>query len=218
MKTKINYLIVGLLCVTFFTSMTFNKGIKGKVVCFGDSITYGAKVNGHSWVYLLSQEHKNITFINAGKNGRKTSDKEQILPVIKANTDTDYFLIFLGVNDLKDGNDSLVNACIENMKWMIKEIRETNSKTKIVILAPTDINLKTMSELNVKKKYNENTKLSLIKLERRYKELAKKESIGFISLLKTVSAPNYVDGLHPNSKGQQQIAAAVWKGMNKYFK
>ena len=104
------------------------------------------------------------------------------------------------------------------MKWMIKEIRETNSKTKIVILAPTDINLKTMSELNVKKKYNENTKLSLIKLERRYKELAKKESIGFISLLKTVSAPNYVDGLHPNSKGQQQIAAAVWKGMNKYFK
>ena len=76
MKTKINYLIVGLLCVTFFTAMTFNKGIKGKVVCFGDSITYGAKVNGHSWVYLLSQEHKNITFINAGKNGRKTSDKE----------------------------------------------------------------------------------------------------------------------------------------------
>lgn len=198
--------------------MTYNGNIKGKVICFGDSITHGAKVNGHSWVYFLSKEHKGIDFVNAGRNGRKTSDKEQILPVLKANPDADYFLIFLGVNDLKDGNDSLVNVCIQNMKWMINKIRETNSKTKIVILSPSDINLKTMSALNVKKKYNENTKLSLMKLEKKYKELAKEESIGFISLIKTVSPQNYADGLHPNIKGQQQIAAAVWKGLNKIFR
>ncbi len=212
------YLFIGFLCLTFFYAMTYNGNIKGKVICFGDSITHGAKVNGHSWVYFLSKEHKGIDFVNAGRNGRKTSDKEQILPVLKANPDADYFLIFLGVNDLKDGNDSLVNVCIQNMKWMINKIRETNSKTKIVILSPSDINLKTMSALNVKKKYNENTKLSLMKLEKKYKELAKEESIGFISLIKTVSPQNYADGLHPNIKGQQQIAAAVWKGLNKIFR
>ena len=197
--------------------MKFENNIKGKVVCFGDSITHGAKVDGHSWVYFLAKKHKDINFINAGRNGRKTSDKEEILPVLKEIPDADYFLLFLGVNDLKDGNDSLVNNCGENMQWMIQKIKLTNSKTKIVILSPSDINLKTMSALNVKKKYNLNTKQSLRKLEKSYTELAKEESLGFISLLKTVSPPNYVDGLHPNVKGQQQIANAVWRGMNKLF-
>ena len=218
MKLKNLFLFAAIFCLTIFTAMMYKTGIKGKVVCFGDSITHGAKVNGHSWVYYLSKEHKGIDFVNAGRNGRKTSDKEELLPVLKKNPDANYFLIFLGVNDLKNGNDSLVNICVENMKWMINQIHETNEKTKIVILAPTDINLKTMSALNVKKKYNDNTKHSLYELEKRYKELAKSDSLGFISLLHTVSLPNYVDGLHPTEKGQQQIAAVVWKGMNKLFK
>ena len=205
------------LALMIITAMTFNNEIKGKVVCFGDSITHGAKVNGHSWVYLLSKEHKNIEFINEGRNGRKTSDKEELLPVLKKYPDADYFLIFLGVNDLKDGNDSLVNVCIENMKWMISKIRETNSKTKIVILSPTEINLKTMAALNVKKKYNNNTRISLMKLEKKYKELAKEESVDFISLLKSVSPQNYADGLHPNKKGQQEVANSVWNGLTKLF-
>ena len=205
------------LALMILTAMTFNNEIKGKVVCFGDSITHGAKVNGHSWVYLLSKEHKNIDFINEGRNGRKTSDKEELLPVLKKYPDADYFLIFLGVNDLKDGNDSLVNVCIENMKWMISKIRETNSKTKIVILSPTEINLKTMAALNVKKKYNNNTRISLMKLEKKYKELAKEESVDFISLLKSVSPQNYADGLHPNKKGQQEVANSVWNGLTKLF-
>jgi len=218
MKLKSLFLFAAIFCLTIFTVMMYKTGIEGKVVCFGDSITHGAKVNGHSWVYYLSKEHKDINFVNAGRNGRKTSDKEELLPVLKKNPDADYFLIFLGVNDLKNGNDSLVNICVENMKWMINKIHETNEKTKIVILSPTDINLKTMSALNVKKNYNENTKHSLYELEKRYKELAKSDSLGFISLLHTVSPPNYVDGLHPSEKGQQQIAEAVWKAMNKLFK
>ena len=40
-----------------------------------------------------------------------------------------------------------------------------------------------MNEINVKKKYNENTKQSLYKLEKKYKELAKEEHIQFISLV-----------------------------------
>ncbi|MFZ0455276.1 MAG: SGNH/GDSL hydrolase family protein [Ignavibacteriaceae bacterium] len=210
------YLISGILFLTLI-AVALSRGIQGTVVCFGDSIAHGAKVNGHSWIYFLSNEHKDINFINEGRNGRKTSDKNEILPDLKKYPDADYFLIFLGVNDLKNGNDSMVNQCVENMEWMINKIRESNKNTKIVILAPTDINLNTMSQLNVKKLYNENTKSSLVKLEKKYKELAKVEKSGFISLLKTVSSPNYVDGLHPDEKGQQQIADAVWNGLNKIY-
>lgn len=218
LNKRIIFSLISILSLTIFLAMNFNNGTKEKIVCFGDSITHGAKVNGRSWVYILSKEHQNFDFINEGRNGRKTSDKEELLPILKKYPDANYFLIFLGVNDLKNGNDSLVNLCVENMKWMINKIRQTNNAVKIVILSPTQINLKTMSPLNVGKKYNENTYKSLIKLGKRYRELAKEDSIGFITLLNSVSPQNYADGLHPNEKGQQEIAKKIWFALNKIFK
>jgi len=205
-------LIIASISALVITAVT---NVPRQIVCFGDSITYGAQVDGHSWVYFLSQEHPDINFVNAGRSGRKTSDKEELLPVLKKYPNANDYLIFLGVNDLKDGNDSMVNSCIENMQWMINEIRKVNSHAKIVILAPSDINLKTMNEINKSKKYNENTKQSLYKLEKRYQELAKAQHLAFISLLHVVSKPNYADGLHPDIAGQKEIANAVWKGLKK---
>ena len=208
-------IMMGLLSIS---AMYQSDGIHGEVVCFGDSITHGAHVNGQSWVYFLSKNHtKNVTFINAGRNGRKTSDKKELLPVLKKYPHADYFLIFLGVNDLKDGTSKMVDQCITNMQWMINKIHESDKNTRIVILAPTDINLKTMSRLNVRKKYNKNTKRSLVELKNKYKKLAAKDHVKFLSLLHVVSKTNYVDGLHPDIKGQKQIARAVWKGMNRLF-
>ncbi len=111
----------------------------------------------------------------------------------------------------------MVNICVENMKWMITEIRKVNATAQITILSPSDINLKTINEINSKKKYNNNTKASLYSLRKRYKALAKQESVGFVSLLHAVNKPNYVDGLHPNLDGQKEIAACVWKGLNKLY-
>lgn len=216
LKDEVIVLLIATVIV-LFTAMNYSGKKHKKIICFGDSITHGAHVNGHSWVYFLSKEHEGIDFINEGRNGRKTSDKAELLPILKKYSHADYYLIFLGVNDLKNGNDSLVNKCVENMKWMIKKIKESDDNTEIVILAPSDINLKTMSKLNVKKKYNENTKESLAKLENKYKELAKEDSLGFISLLHAVSPPNYVDGLHPDVRGQEQIAAVIWKSIKVFL-
>lgn len=213
MFKKTFYVVVLLVSVTFI--VTSFRNIHGQVVCFGDSITHGALVDGHSWVWFLSQQHADINFVNAGRNGRKTSDKTELLQVLKTYPNADYYLIFLGVNDLKDGNDSMINSCVENMKWMLSEIKNVNAKAKIVILAPSDINLKTMNDINVNKKYNENTKQSLYNLKKRYGQLASQEDVAFISLLHAVSAPNYADGLHPNIDGQKEIAKTVWKGLNK---
>jgi len=202
------------MAILSFTMMAFSTEDKPEqVVCFGDSITFGASVNGRSWVSFLKENHTAIDFINAGRSGRKTSDKLELLPVIIKYPSADKYLIFLGVNDLKDGNDSMVNTCVDHMKWMLSEIRKVNPKAKIVILAPCDINLKTMNQTNVKKKYNENTKTALYLLSKKYKTLAKEQKTDFISLLHAVSAPNYADGLHPNLKGQEEISAKVWKGI-----
>lgn len=216
----INKNIIKITLVTLFlilSAIAASSEISGTVVCFGDSITHGAKVEGKSYVYYLSRNHPNVNFVNAGRNGRKTSDKKQILPVLEEHPDADYFLIFLGVNDLKDGTPEMVDGCVENMDWMIKQVKQTNSETKIVIIAPTDINLNTMDSVNVRKKYNSNTKQSLVLLRDRYQQLAKEDSVEFISLLDVVTQPNYVDGLHPNRKGQQEIAGAVWEKLNQLY-
>jgi acyl-CoA thioesterase I len=99
------------------------------------------------------------------------------------------------------------------MTWMINEIRKVNNGAQIILLAPSDINLKSMNDINRNKEYNENTKQSLYKLETRYKDLAKAQHTEFISLLHVVSKPNYADGLHPNIAGQKEIASAVWKAL-----
>ena len=205
------------LSLILFVAMKNQPALKGKIICFGDSITYGAFVRGYSWVDLISKMNPNFIMVNAGRKGRKTSDKVELLPILDKNLDADYFLLFLGVNDLKDGNDSLVQSCVNNMKWMIDQIKEKAPHAKIVLLAPPQINPKIMSEVNIKKKYNENTFRSLMLLAKEYKELALYEHINFISLLNVVSSENYVDGLHPNKKGQFQIAETVWKRLKKIF-
>ncbi len=187
----------------------------GEIVCFGDSITYGARVEGHSWVYFLSLKHRDLRFINAGRNGRKTSDREELLPVLRKYKGAAAFLILLGVNDLKDGNDTMVSRCAVNVRWMIREIKRASPASRIVLLSPARINLNKMSPSNVRKKYNENTERSLAALDAEYRLLARSESVGFISLLDAVSPPHYVDGLHPDEAGQQEIASAVWEGFNR---
>jgi len=193
------------------------KQVKGKIVCFGDSITYGASYEGNGWPEQLDKMSDSISVINAGRKGRKTSDKNELLPVVETNKDADYFLFLLGVNDLKDGNDSLVNCCVENMKWMIEKVKDEIPNVKIVLMAPCKINLEGMTELNRGKKYNENTLRSLIKLEKQYEKLAKEESVEFVSLFDIVSTGNLFDGIHPNIEGYSEITKKVWSELNKIY-
>lgn len=214
-----NILLIFLVTVSITIAFALRESnLKGKIVCFGDSITYGASVEGNGWPEQLSKMSDSLKVVNAGRKGRKTSDKNELLPVLQNNKDADYFVFLLGVNDLKDGNDSLVNECVNNMKWMIKETKKEIPNVKIVLMAPCGINLETMSELNRSKKYNQNTAASLIKLETKYSELAENESVGFISLLKTVSSKNYLDGIHPTIAGYAEITLKVWSELNKIFK
>ncbi len=217
-KNKLYLFFILLILIISTAAVMKDGGIKGKILCFGDSITYGAFVRGYAWDDLLNKKSDSVFVVNGGRNGRKTSDRKELLPVLKENTDADYVLFFLGVNDLKNGNDSMVNGCVDNMRWMINLVKAEIPAAKIVLMAPTAIDLKEMSPVNVKKKYNENTQKSLIELEKKYKVLARQEKVGFINLLHAVSPGNYVDGLHPDKKGQRQIADKVWEDLNKLYR
>ncbi len=214
MKNIIKIILSLTLIITLSSLIMSAQKSKYKVVCFGDSITYGAGVEGKGWVEQIANRSENLLMINEGRKGRKTSDKNELLPVLEKYPDADLFLILLGVNDLKNGNDSLVNACVSNIKWMIEEIKSKAPNSKILLMSPCNINLETMSEINKNKKYNENTYNSLIKLEKQYKKLAEEKNIYFLSLFSTVSPQNFLDGLHPDLKGHEEIAERVFQKLN----
>ncbi|SEA38373.1 Lysophospholipase L1 [Arachidicoccus rhizosphaerae] len=206
----------GLLLLLSFVNLSIQK--KKTVVCFGDSITYGAQVDGKSWVWYLEQQQSGTAFayINAGRSGRKTADKSELLPVLNKYPHAEMYVFFLGVNDLKNGNDAMVASCIQNMQWMIDQVRKKDPTAKILILSPSDINTKIMNDINKGKLYNENTRISLKKLAFGYKKLAQQNKTGFLSLLNVVPRKAYADGLHPNAKGQQALYKAIDKKINSY--
>jgi len=120
--------------------------------------------------------------------------------------------MFLGVNDLpardKRPGDVKVAACVTNMSEAI-DLAMTHFKPKdIILVAPCNVNPKTMSAVNLRKGYHVTPPL-LAKLEEEYKALAKNKGIRFVSLLNVVSKENYKDGLHPNEAGDAEIAKAI---------
>jgi lysophospholipase L1-like esterase len=182
----------------------------GKIFCFGDSITHA---RGHGWVEMIGEKQSSAVMVNAGRSGRKTSDMDELAGPLSENLDADWVLFFLGVNDLKNGTPEMLNACVENMDWMIGQVRGKIPGARIVLMAPTDINLVSMNKTNRDKNYNGKTKDSLYLMEKEYVKLAARNGIDFISLLHAVSRGNFTDGLHPDQKGQQQIGDAVWQGL-----
>jgi len=182
----------------------------GKIVCFGDSITHAG---GYGWVEMIAGEHPEATMVNAGRSGRKTSDIDELPGPLAANSDADWILFFLGVNDLRDGTPEMVAQCVSNMDWMIHQAEKLCPSARIVLMAPTGLSLGRINEINRDKKYNRKTQDSLVLIEQEYRALADKRGIGFVSLLNEVSPENFYDGLHPDRNGQREISRSVWQGL-----
>jgi len=185
-----------------------------RILCVGDSIT--AAKGG--WVKKL-EAMDGFETLNGGRSGqRATRAKEQLTVALakaqKAGFKADRVLLFLGVNDLpardKRPGDVKVGICVDGMNRAIDLALKHFKPQSIIVLAPCDVNDKEMNKVNLGKGYQK-AKPLLVKLEERYRELAKKRGVRFHSLLKVVDQGNYTDGLHPNDAGHTQIAESLAK-------
>lgn len=106
-----------------------------KVICFGDSNTYGYDPRGYfggryeggsRWVDILSAE-TGWTVCNMGQNGRK------ILSVVPAfPDDTDLLIVMLGTNDLIQGRSPEQTA--ERLERFLAAV--LLERSKILLIAP----------------------------------------------------------------------------------
>ena len=187
------------------------------ILCFGDSITQGTYIDGkwnkgNSWVNMLEERSGGaLKCINAGRSGRKTSDKKELLPILQKNKDVDRVIFYLGVNDLRISTYEVLKNCTINMKWMVAETRKAyGDDIKIVIIGLPGLSIGHVSQRFYKMGYNEEEQEMLDQLRVHYKKYASNSKCQFLDLWGVVSPQNYSDGLHPNLVGQAQTADAIW--------
>ncbi len=221
---KQNYLKLWFNCLLmFFTCAGITEIPKQRILCFGDSITRGTYINGryqtgNSWVNILEERSGGrLKCINAGRSGRQTIQKLELLPVIKKNKDIDHVLFYLGVNDLHSDdatNQKNLQGCISNTEWMISQVRKTyGTDLKVTIISTPGLNLDTVSPRFRNIGFTDKCQQMLEKLGPLYKELASRKNCDFIDLWGVVSPQNYSDGLHPDLKGQTQTAEYIWNSL-----
>jgi acyl-CoA thioesterase I len=193
--------------------------IHGKILCFGDSITQaewpGKIAPDERWVTQLGKKSSEISVVNAGKNGRKTSAIDELEKSLAANTDAAMVLLFLGVNDMKHETVGVVEKATLNLGKMVDLTREKLPKAEIVILAPIDVNVDKLTPFFKAEGLGPDTAHFMRALAKAYESLAKKKGTRFINLYRAVAQENLEDGVHANGKGQIQIADAVWKGLQR---
>ena len=106
-----------------------------KVICFGDSNTYGYDPRGYfggryegdsRWVDILSAE-TGWTVCNMGQNGRKIPSVVPAFP-----DDTDLLIVMLGTNDLLQGRRPKATA--ERMERFLTSLELARGKIPLLAL------------------------------------------------------------------------------------
>ncbi len=210
---KMNFIISVALVLVF--SCVLNA--KEKVLCFGDSITFGTHIKGKytkdiSWVSLLQEKSNGkLECINAGKSGRTARQWKQLGKYIDQNKEIDRVIIFLGVNDLRKSTEAVLNNCVKSVDEMVKLSRKAyGKKVEILILSSPGLSVGHVTKNFHKMGFDANEQKMLDRLRGLYATYAKKNKCDFLDLWGVISTKNYHDGLHPTLKGQKQMAEAIW--------
>ena len=111
-----------------------------KVICFGDSNTYGYDPRGYfggryeagnRWVDILAGE-TGWTISNMGQNGREIPSAAPVFP-----EDTDLLIIMLGTNDLLQGRSP--EQATERLERFLSGL--SLNQSKILLIAPPPVAL-----------------------------------------------------------------------------
>lgn len=171
-----------------------------KVICFGDSNTYGYDPRGYfggrydadcRWVDILAMETR-WTVYNMGQNGREIPSVAPAFP-----DDTDLLIVMLGTNDLLQGRNP--EQAVERLERFLTSI--SLDQSKILLIAPPPVTLGTWVPSQ-----------QLIDGSRAFAQLcwalAKRMGIRFTNAGKW-DIPLAYDGVHFTEQGHKAFAAGL---------
>ena len=185
-----------------------------KILCFGDSNTYGYDPRSYfggryssenRWVEILPIKLGCET-VNAGENGREIPRREGELlrfQQMLSKQEPDLLIIMLGGNDLLQGNS--VEKVLERMETFLGHIPE--EKAQILLIGPPPVKLgewvPNQSLIQASKELNEG-----------YQMLAKRIGIHFANA-EEWNIDLTFDGVHFTEEGHRAFAEGLYNWLNR---
>ncbi len=194
-----------------------------KILCFGDSNTFGYNPNNGSrynensrWTGILKNLCKNnYEIIEAGCNNRTAFSNNpngiqftgyKVLPeYLKEIYDTIIFAI--GINDLQKFYNPTLEEFETGIENIIKKIRENNPNYDIIILSPSYITENILNS-NFRFMFNETSIEKSKQITPIYEKIANEYNCKFLDLNKIV-IPSEIDGLHYEVEEHKKIAQSI---------
>lgn len=194
-----------------------------KILCFGDSNTFGYNPHNGSrynessrWTGILKNLCKNnYEIIEAGCNNRTAFSNNpdgiqftgyMILPeYLKESYDIIIFAI--GINDLQKFYNPTLEEFETGIENLIKNIRKSLPNSNIIILSPSHITENILNS-NFKFMFNQTSIEKSKQITPIYKKIANKYNCKFLDLNKIV-APSKIDGLHYEIEEHKKIAQSI---------
>lgn len=194
-----------------------------KILCFGDSNTFGYNPNNGSrynensrWTGILKNLCKNnYEIIEAGCNNRTAFSNNpngiqftgyKVLPeYLKEIYDTIIFAI--GINDLQKFYNPTLEEFETGIENLIKKIRESLPNCNIIILSPSHITENILNS-NFRFMFNQTSIEKSKQITPIYEKIANEYNCKFLDLNKIV-IPSEIDGLHYDIEEHKKIAQSI---------
>ena len=197
-----------------------------KVLCFGDSNTFGFNPKNGSrfdkssrWTGILQVLCKNeFNIIEAGCNNRTAfSDNPagkmftgyKILPDF-FKQDLDFVILAIGINDLQFQYNVTLDSISTGMSSLVEMVKKSLRNSKIVLVSPTELTENVLKSPIFSTLFDETSIEKSKHLSKIYFEISKKYDCAFIDL-NSIAIPSYIDGLHFEPSEHEKIAKIIFE-------
>ncbi len=174
----------------------------------GDSITD---------YYPLDEYYDNLPVVNSGVAGNKTKDILNNMETRVYQYNPTKIFLLIGTNDLNSNDENIVNETFNNIKKIIKEIKENRSEASIYVESIYPVNA-TLENNSVENRTNKKIKA----LNKKIENYCKKGKCNYINLYDelidedgNLKEEYTSDGLHLNSLGYVVITRELLPYLNE---
>lgn len=201
---------------------------KLRILCFGDSNTYGYKPDGSGrfndeirWTGLLQKRlGENYQIIEEGLCGRTTVFQDVLREgrrgidiigtLIESHNPIDLLVVMLGTNDCKtryNASAAVIAAGLE--KVLEKAVKAAKNELKILVVSPIELG-KGVGEEGYDIEFDKNSEETSKELAKEYKKVAEKYNYAFLSAAQ-YARPSTIDREHLDEEGHAQLATVIEK-------
>ncbi|WP_310604225.1 SGNH/GDSL hydrolase family protein [Anaerosporobacter sp.] len=198
-----------------------------RILCFGDSNTYGYRPDGLGrydetirWTGRVQEilGRDEYTVIEEGLCGRTTVFEDEIRPnrkgidairmIIETHNPIDIVIIMLGTNDCKTRYGASAGTIARGTEQIIEQVRQfAGNQTRIVILSPIHL-AKGVGEDGFDPEFDEKSVEVSLQLSKQLKRIALSNNCSFLDA-STVAEPSTKDREHLDEEGHEQLANLV---------